>query len=103
MPFRRIRKCLRHRRMVISLKSTFSDGEHMFRPNRNRISSLVPLLIWAAIFLLLMSISVAHPLDHDEHQFIASGALLARRGLLPYRDYPYFHLPNLVLIRKMKV
>ena len=36
-------------------------------------------------------------LDHDEHQFVASGVLLARRGLLPYRDYPYFHTPYLVL------
>lgn len=29
---------------------------------------------------------------------MASGALLARMGLLPYLDYPYFHLPNLVFV-----
>jgi hypothetical protein len=37
-------------------------------------------------------------LNHDEHQFIAPGALLAREGLLPYRDYPLFHFPNLALV-----
>jgi hypothetical protein len=37
-------------------------------------------------------------LQNDEHQFVASGALLARHWTLPYRDYPYFHMPNLVLI-----
>jgi hypothetical protein len=37
-------------------------------------------------------------LDHDEHQFVASATLLARHGYLPYRDYPYFHVPYLVVI-----
>jgi hypothetical protein len=36
--------------------------------------------------------------NHDENQFIASASLLARQGLLPYLDYPYFHMPNLVFI-----
>src|SRR5260221_5180550 len=42
--------------------------------------------------------SMGKRLDHDEHQFVASGALLARRGLWPYRDYAYFHMPNLVIV-----
>jgi hypothetical protein len=37
-------------------------------------------------------------LNHDEHQFLAPGALLIRQGALPYRDYPLFHLPNLTYI-----
>lgn len=37
-------------------------------------------------------------LNHDEHQFIAAGQLLAQHALLPYRDYPYFHTPVLVLV-----
>jgi hypothetical protein len=37
-------------------------------------------------------------MGRDEHQFVASGALLARHGLLPYADYPYFHTPNLVAV-----
>ncbi|HEX4792582.1 MAG TPA: hypothetical protein VH370_02260 [Humisphaera sp.] len=52
------------------------------------------LFAGAAILLLVLG----KALDHDEHQFVASGALLARRSLLPYRDYPYFHTPNLVFV-----
>ena len=50
----------------------------------------------ALIALLLLAHAMVKELDHDENQFIASGALLARHGLLPYRDYPYFHMPYLV-------
>lgn len=50
------------------------------------------------IFGLLLILGMSKHLDHDEHQFVASGTLLARRGLLPYRDYPYFHMPNLVFV-----
>src|SRR5262249_7881535 len=54
-------------------------------------------------FLLLLlpfvlTLGMQRELSHDEHQFIASGALLARKGLLPYRDYPYFHMPGLTLL-----
>jgi hypothetical protein len=35
--------------------------------------------------------------EHDEHQFVAAGQLLAAQGLLPYRDYAYNHTPNLAL------
>lgn len=34
----------------------------------------------------------------DEHQFIVPGLLTMREGLLPYRDYPLFHMPYLVLL-----
>ena len=50
------------------------------------------------LFLLLLNLGMEKPLDHDEHQFVASAALYARDGLLPYRDYPYFHQPYLVFI-----
>src|SRR5258706_11870815 len=52
----------------------------------------------AVLFVSLVLLGMSKPLDHDEHQFVAAGALLARRGLLPYRDYPYFHMPNLVFV-----
>jgi hypothetical protein len=48
--------------------------------------------------LLVGGYALGKPIDHDEHQFIASGVLLARDGLLPYLDYPYFHLPNLIFL-----
>src|SRR5438067_1389567 len=37
-------------------------------------------------------------LNHDEHQFVAPAALIQRFGLLPYRDFPLFHLPALTLV-----
>lgn len=36
--------------------------------------------------------------SHDEHQFVAPGLLTMETGLLPYRDYPLFHVPVLVFI-----
>ncbi len=49
-------------------------------------------------FVLMFGLSMHKRLDHDEHQFIAPAALFLRRGLIPYRDYPYFHTPYLVFI-----
>src|SRR2546423_3566203 len=51
-----------------------------------------------ALLLLLFVRAMARELNHDEHQFIAPPALLLRAGLLPYRDYPFFHMPNLVFV-----
>src|SRR5437588_10084188 len=52
----------------------------------------------ALILLVLCAIAMSRGLNVDEHQFVASGALLAREGFLPYRDYPFFHTPNLPLV-----
>ena len=52
----------------------------------------------ALLMLLLWGLNMRRGLNHDEHQFVASGALLARDGLLPYRDFPYFHVPVLSLL-----
>ena len=54
------------------------------------------LLLAAAV--LVFARGVDRGLNHDEHQFIAPGAILARQGAQPYRDYPLFHLPNLVFV-----
>ncbi len=57
------------------------------------------LAVYAAFFaltaLLLVNEAMVRGLGHDEHQFVASGRLLADEGLWPYLDYPYFHLPYL--------
>ena len=50
------------------------------------------------MLLVLCAIAMSRGLNVDEHQFVASGALLAREGFLPYRDYPFFHTPNLPLV-----
>ena len=56
----------------------------------------------AAFFLLALALLVARAMSReasrDEEQFISAGALLLRDGLLPYVDYPYFHLPHLAFI-----
>src|SRR5688572_4424647 len=56
---------------------------------------LVLALMVAVFAILLFGRTMDAGLNHDEHQFLAPGALLAREGLLPYRDYPIFHVPQL--------
>ena len=51
--------------------------------------------LFLAIFALLLGLNLRRELNHDEHQFIASAALVARAGLTPYADFPYFHVPLL--------
>jgi 4-amino-4-deoxy-L-arabinose transferase-like glycosyltransferase len=53
------------------------------------------LLISVLVCPLALGLSMKRGLSHDEHQHIAAGALIAREGLLPYRDFPYFHTPYL--------
>lgn len=48
--------------------------------------------------LIIFSRAMLRLLNHDEHYFVSTGYLLARQGLLPYRDYPYTHMPNLALV-----
>jgi hypothetical protein len=55
----------------------------------------VALLWFALLFLLLVGLAMRRHFNHDEHQFVASAAVIAQYGLLPYRDFPYFHVPNL--------
>lgn len=58
----------------------------------------VATLFLLAILLLLVGVNMRRGLNHDEYQFVASGQLIATAGLLPYRDFPYFHVPGLSLI-----
>jgi protoporphyrinogen oxidase len=53
------------------------------------------LLIAALVFPLILGLGMTRGLNHDEHQHIAAGALVAREGLIPYRDFPHFHTPYL--------
>src|SRR5579859_4814717 len=87
----------------VSMLNT-TDGHLMRRPARVQIrtlapSALLPVVAFFALALLLVfSMSIGKGLDVDEHGFVASGVLLARHGLLPYRDYHYNHMPTEVLI-----
>jgi len=60
-------------------------------------AALSVLMLGAAGGLVLLQ-AMREPLSHDEHQFVASGWLLGAQGLLPYRDFPFHHLPNLALV-----
>ena len=42
--------------------------------------------------------AVSASLNHDEHQFMTGAYMVARQGLQPFRDFAYFHMPNLVYI-----
>lgn len=56
----------------------------------------------SSLFLcLLVPASLSKYYGYDEHQFIASGAVLAKFGLWPYLNYPYFHVPNLIFINAL--
>ncbi len=52
-------------------------------------------LLLFALGVLLWGLNMRRGLNHDEHQFIAGAALMARDGLSPYVDFPSFHMPLL--------
>jgi len=58
----------------------------------------VLLVLSGALLPLMFAFAVTKKFSHDEHQHVAAGMLLAREGLLPYRDFPHFHTPYLVFI-----
>ncbi|MEA3208603.1 MAG: hypothetical protein QOE70_1660 [Chthoniobacter sp.] len=60
-----------------------------------RARVLVFLLVSAFAFPAVLGLGMTRGLSHDEHQHVAAGALIARDGLLPYRDFPHFHTPYL--------
>ncbi len=59
---------------------------------------LAPAGLLIVFGVLLFAWAMDRSLNHDEHQFLAPGALLAKQHLLPFRDYPLFHLPNLAFV-----
>ncbi len=77
-----------------------SQGSTAETPKSVHSSWLIgAVALWfAGIFLLLLGLAMRRHFNHDEHQFVVSAALIAREGLLPYRDFPYFHVPTLSLL-----
>ncbi len=53
-------------------------------------------IVVAYIAIATFRLSVTSPYSYDEDQFFAGPSEVARYGLHPYRDFPYFHMPNLV-------
>lgn len=58
------------------------------------LSTAVALVL--AAWVLVFTRTMDRALNHDEHQFLAPAALVGREGLVPWRDFPLYHLPNLV-------
>src|SRR3954471_18720597 len=67
-------------------------------PSRDRLRPWLVTLITCLLGGVLFLSAMDRDLNHDEHQFVAPGVLISREGLLPYRDFPMFHLPNLAFI-----
>src|SRR4051794_38470410 len=67
-------------------------------PSRDRLRPWLVTLITCVLGGVLFFSAMDRDLNHDEHQFVAPGVLISREGLLPYRDFPMFHLPNLAFI-----
>ena len=79
-----------------------SDLSNLRVPAETRRRGAAVLSVLATLLLLGAASAVAYymamrlPLSHDEHQFVAGGWLLGKYGMLPYRDFPFHHLPNLL-------
>ena len=57
--------------------------------------------VFLFVAITLFSKIVAFSLSHDEQQFVAPAELLVSRGLMPYVDYPYLHMPYMVFINAL--
>ena len=58
------------------------------------------LALFFLILMLLLSLAMQHDFtrSRDMHQYISPGKLLIDKGLLPYKDYPFNHTPNIVFV-----
>ncbi len=78
-----------------------SNERDRLRDHWNVVKTVQILLV---VFLVLLTLAlnvsraVRGDYNHDEDQFIASARLLLDQGLLPYRDYPYFHTPYQIFV-----
>lgn len=55
-------------------------------------SVATPRRALATALVVLVTLALLHPIDHDESQYVAA-ALLSAHGELPYRDYAYLQTP----------
>jgi len=65
---------------------------------RRLLYGLGGALFLGGVFVLVLGMSMRKIINHDEHQFVAAGVLIARQGLVPYLDFPYFHVPGLAYL-----
>jgi hypothetical protein len=80
--------------------STAADTTMSAPPSSRTPARSIALFTLLTLLLLALQFGRAmmRDLDPDEHQFVAPPALLVQDHKLPYVDYPYFHMPDLVVI-----
>jgi hypothetical protein len=54
--------------------------------------------LFTGLALLLLHANMMKGLNHDEHMYVAAGVMIGQDGLMPYRDFTYFQMPNLALV-----
>jgi len=75
------------------MQSETADG----RSVQSRWPAWSGFLIGTVIALpFVLTLGLNNLVSYDEDQHIAAGVLFARDGLLPYRDFAYFHVPYLI-------
>lgn len=75
-----------------------TENEKSFPRSRRWPIALAAAALLTFLFALLWGLNMRRGINHDEHQFIAGAAYMARTGARPYVDFPYFHVPVLSLI-----
>jgi hypothetical protein len=80
--------------------NTAADTTLSAPPSSRASARSIALFTLLALLLVALQFGRAmmRDLDPDEHQFVAPPALLVQDHKLPYVDYPYFHMPDLVVI-----
>jgi hypothetical protein len=66
-------------------------------PVRTRWEKIYSLVFGVFLFLVVFLMGMNAPFDHDEQQFIAGARLFSSQSLLPYVDFPFYQVPNILL------
>jgi hypothetical protein len=65
---------------------------------RNRLVNIYSVIFAVFLFVVVFCLAMNTPLDHDEHQYIACAKLISSHSLIPYFNFPFYHLPNILLV-----
>jgi len=82
--------------IIVNTKNSLPRAKKLFSGQ-----TLLLCLFLILVFLLLFSRVMITELNHDEYQFVAGGQLFADRGLFPYRDYPFLHMPYMIFFNAL--
>lgn len=66
---------------------------------KKHLPTLAAMVFISLLAIIVFGHSLGESLNRDEHQFVAPAMLLAREGLLPYRDVALFHQPYTIVLQ----